>query len=50
MYTSSYLRLRHSRSMKMLSRYRPLPSMLMRTPLQFAENVRAGELNALDRY
>ena len=32
MYTSSYFRLRHSRSMKMLSRYRPLPSMLMRTP------------------
>ena len=30
--TSSYFRLRHSRSMKMLSRNRPLPSMLIRMP------------------
>ena len=32
MKTSSYFRLRHSRSMKMLSRNRPRPSMLTRTP------------------
>jgi hypothetical protein len=32
MNASSYFRLRHSRSMKMLYRYRPLPSMLIHTP------------------
>src|ERR687895_663110 len=31
-YTSSYFRLRHSRSMNRLSVYRPLPSMLILTP------------------
>ena len=49
MNTSSYFRLRHSRSMKMLSRNRPLPSMLIRTPaaLQLVQERGAGELHAL---
>src|SRR4051812_18723526 len=46
MNTSSYFRLRHSRSMKMLSRKRPLPSMLMATPCSASTPVN-GELAAL---
>ena len=47
--TVSYFRLRHSRSMKMLSRKRPLPSMLdpNAAPLQLAHKIRAGELRPL---
>ena len=47
MKTSSYLRLRHSRSMKILLRNRPLPSMLMATPCSASRPVKAALVNWL---
>src|SRR3954453_12368521 len=45
MNTSSYFRLRHKRSMKMLSRYRPLPSMLIRTPRSSSSDRKSALVN-----
>ena len=49
MNTSSYFRLRHRRSMKMLSRYLPLPSMLNPNTAgrQLVNEIAAGELHTL---
>ena len=43
--THSYLRLRHSRSMKTLSIQRPRPSMEMRMPASFSVVVKAKLVN-----
>ena len=45
--THSYLRLRHSRSMKTLSIQRPRPSMEMRMPASFNVVVKAKLVNWL---
>src|SRR5215831_16589281 len=44
----SYLRLRHSRSTKMLSMHRPLPSMLIVTPCRFRVPVKSSLVNWAD--
>ena len=41
------LRLRHSRSTKMLSMHRPLPSMLIMTPCRFRVPVKSSLVNWL---
>jgi hypothetical protein len=43
----SYLRLRHSRSMKTLSIHRPRPSMETRTPAPFSTSMKRGDVNWL---
>jgi SRSO17 transposase len=42
---SSYFKLRHKRSQKMLSRQRPLPSMLMRMPRVSSAAMKASQVN-----
>jgi hypothetical protein len=44
---SSYLRLRHSRSMNTLSSHRPRPSIEMRTPAPASVPVKAALVNWL---
>ena len=43
--TASYFRLRHKRSIKMLSRYRPLPSILICTPCAASVSMNAAAVN-----